>query len=60
MREHRKEPQAEPVLQQPEEAIKDLELDQDQAEEVTGGNTMTTSSGGPATSGWDLKANQKL
>jgi hypothetical protein len=39
-----------PKLQQPEEAIKDLEPEEDQAKDVKGGLTM----------GWDLKANQKV
>ena len=55
----RRERAAEPELQQPEDAIKDLEPDQDHAAEVKGGAT-TTSLGSPVTSGWDVKANQKL
>lgn len=53
----RKNPAVEPELQQPDAAIKDLEPDVDQAEGVKGG---TTAYSGPVTSGWDVKANQKV
>lgn len=43
-----KDQAATPELQQPEEAIKDLEPDEDQAKDVKGGL------------GYDIKANQKV